>query len=150
MTERPLIYLDNCCFNRPFDDQEQLKIRIETEAKLFLQEKVRLGEIALVWSFMLNLENDRNPFEEKRRLIAPWEKLATVFVPALAEIKPLAQNLAEGFHLRHADSAHLACAIHAKAGFFLTTDGAFLRATRKCAAINVINPLDWFKEGIHD
>ena len=75
MTERPLIYLDNCCFNRPFDDQEQLKIRIETEAKLFLQEKGRLGEIALVWSFMLNLENDRNPFEEKRRLIAPWEKL---------------------------------------------------------------------------
>ncbi len=31
----PLIYLDNCCFNRPFDDQEQLNIRIETESKLF-------------------------------------------------------------------------------------------------------------------
>ena len=51
--EKPLLYLDNCCFNRPFDDQEQPKIRIETEAKLFLQEKVRAGEIDLVWSFML-------------------------------------------------------------------------------------------------
>jgi hypothetical protein len=28
------LYLDNCSFNRPFDDQSQLKIRLETEAKL--------------------------------------------------------------------------------------------------------------------
>jgi hypothetical protein len=28
------IYLDNCCFNRPFDDQGQIRIKIETEAKL--------------------------------------------------------------------------------------------------------------------
>ncbi len=27
------VYLDNCCFNRPFDDQSQLKIRLESEAK---------------------------------------------------------------------------------------------------------------------
>jgi hypothetical protein len=28
------IYLDNCCYNRPFDNQLQMKIRLETEAKL--------------------------------------------------------------------------------------------------------------------
>jgi hypothetical protein len=28
------LYLDNCCFNRTFDNQEQLKIKLETEAKL--------------------------------------------------------------------------------------------------------------------
>jgi hypothetical protein len=28
------IYLDNCCFNRPFDDQSHLRIRLEAEAKL--------------------------------------------------------------------------------------------------------------------
>lgn len=42
-----LIYLDNCCFNCPFDDQSQLKIRLETEAKLDIQEKVKLGEFSL-------------------------------------------------------------------------------------------------------
>ncbi|MEZ5672617.1 MAG: hypothetical protein R3E08_09635 [Thiotrichaceae bacterium] len=26
------IYLDNCCYNRPFDDQTQLRIRLEAEA----------------------------------------------------------------------------------------------------------------------
>jgi predicted nucleic acid-binding protein len=33
------LYLDNCCFNRPFDNQEQLKIKLETEAKLFIQQE---------------------------------------------------------------------------------------------------------------
>ena len=28
------VYLDNCCFNRPFDDRENLIIRLEAEAKL--------------------------------------------------------------------------------------------------------------------
>ena len=37
--------LDLCCFNRPFDDQSQTRIRLETEAKLALQEHVRSGRI---------------------------------------------------------------------------------------------------------
>ncbi|MFN0197095.1 MAG: PIN domain protein, partial [Planctomycetaceae bacterium] len=32
------IYLDNCCFNRPFDDQRQIRVRLETEAKLCIQQ----------------------------------------------------------------------------------------------------------------
>lgn len=31
------LYLDNCCFNRPFDIQTQLKIYLETQAKLAVQ-----------------------------------------------------------------------------------------------------------------
>ena len=34
------IYLDMCTFNRPFDDQNQLKIKLETEAKLFIQQGI--------------------------------------------------------------------------------------------------------------
>ena len=33
------VYLDNCCYNRPFDPQEQLRIRLETEAKLEVQSR---------------------------------------------------------------------------------------------------------------
>jgi hypothetical protein len=36
------LYLDNCCFNRPFDDQSRIRIMLETEAKLRIQEEVRL------------------------------------------------------------------------------------------------------------
>ena len=39
------VYLDNCCYNRPFDDQSQLKVRLETEAKLFVQQLMRTGTV---------------------------------------------------------------------------------------------------------
>jgi len=29
MNKVPLIYLDDCWFNRPFDDQSQVKIRLD-------------------------------------------------------------------------------------------------------------------------
>ena len=28
------VYLDNCCYNRPYDDQTQLRIELETKAKI--------------------------------------------------------------------------------------------------------------------
>jgi len=28
------LYLDNCCFNRPYDDQTFLLVQLETEAKI--------------------------------------------------------------------------------------------------------------------
>lgn len=35
------LYLDLCCFNRPYDDQTQTRIRLETEAKILIQENVK-------------------------------------------------------------------------------------------------------------
>jgi hypothetical protein len=82
------IYLDNCCFNRPFDSQSQARIRLETEAKLRIQERVVRGELELVWSYMLDYESSVNPFEERRTAIELWRELAIVDVaetPALLE-----------------------------------------------------------------
>ncbi len=36
------VYLDNCCYNRPFDDQAQPSVRLETEAKLLIQTLMRI------------------------------------------------------------------------------------------------------------
>ena len=69
------IYLDNCCFNRPFDDQSQVRVLLETEAKLVVQERIRSGELQLVWSYIMDFENDANPFEARvsspERLLKP-------------------------------------------------------------------------------
>ena len=35
------VYLDNCCFNRPYDNQDHLSIKLETEAKLRIQEMIK-------------------------------------------------------------------------------------------------------------
>ena len=34
------IYLDNCCFNRPYDDQANLNVHLEAEAKIFIQNEI--------------------------------------------------------------------------------------------------------------
>lgn len=39
------IYLDNCCCNRPCDEQTQLGIRLETEAKLRIQQLMQTGVV---------------------------------------------------------------------------------------------------------
>ena len=39
------VYLDNCCYNRPFDDQTQPSVRLETEAKLLVQSLMRSGAV---------------------------------------------------------------------------------------------------------
>jgi hypothetical protein len=41
------LYLDNCCFNRPYDDQAYLTIKLESEAKLFVQKEILRGTFAL-------------------------------------------------------------------------------------------------------
>jgi hypothetical protein len=59
----------NCSFNRPFDDQTQMKIRLETEAKLFIQNVILNGEVELVWSYILDFENSANPYEQRIRFM---------------------------------------------------------------------------------
>jgi hypothetical protein len=82
-----IIYLDNCCFNRPYDHQEQEKVRLESEAKLYIQDLIKEGKLALVWPFILEFENKANPFVDQRESIMEWKHLATVHVPALDEIR---------------------------------------------------------------
>ena len=71
------VYLDNCCLNRPFDDQRQMRVRLEAEATLCIQEHIRSGTLELVWSYMLDFENAANPFEERRTTISGWRQYAT-------------------------------------------------------------------------
>ena len=56
------IYLDNCCFNRPYDNQENIKVQIETESKLYIQRKIKESQYSLVWSYILEYENQSNPY----------------------------------------------------------------------------------------
>ncbi len=95
---------------------------------------------------MLTLENEANPYEEKRLQIAPWKGMAAIYVPSAEEIRLRALDLVARFGLKSADAAHLACAIHAGAEYLITTDLGFTKAARSCQAIRVINPVDWILE----
>jgi hypothetical protein len=52
-------------YNRCFDDQSQLRIRLETGAIEGIFELAESGGLELVWSFMLDYENSLNPQDER-------------------------------------------------------------------------------------
>ena len=51
-----LLYLDSCCFNRPFDDLSQIRVRLEAEAVEWILEESRSGRFTIVTSDYLSLE----------------------------------------------------------------------------------------------
>jgi len=140
--KRLRLYLDNCCFNRPFDSQSSVLIRMETDAKLHIQDLIREEKIELVWSFILDYENSANPFVEIRNWIADWQKLSSMTCVFSKEIATLAKDLMQ-IGLRQKDASHVACAIRSQADYFLTTDKKILN--KKVKAVKVINPIDFIR-----
>lgn len=55
------IYLDTSAYNRPFDDQTQPKIFLESQAVAIILEMVETRMVELVSSSVLEYENNRNP-----------------------------------------------------------------------------------------
>jgi predicted nucleic acid-binding protein len=139
------IYLDLCCFNRPFDDQSQLLVRLQTEAKLAIQESVRNGVHHLVWSAILDLENVENPDPERTAAIAEWSMLAGSDIHASILVEEQAKKL-QLYGLKAIDSLHVASAIVAGAEYFLTTDKGILRKSKSIAQITVVDPIDFVRE----
>jgi len=120
------VYLDVCSLNRPFDDQSQLRIRLEAEAKLRIQEEIRARKIELVWSYILDYENSKNPYQERKVRISGWRDYAKVEVQESTELLATASRLhKEG--LPKIDALHIACAIAAKCEYFITTDDRILK-----------------------
>lgn len=87
------IYLDNCCFNRPYDDQSQMKIKLESEAKQYIQGKIKAKEIELIWSYILDFENGANPALDKKKSIQSWEKMAVEIVDESEELLEKMESL---------------------------------------------------------
>lgn len=123
------IYMDNCCYNRPYDDQTHIRIHLETEAKLHIQDMVKRGEVDLVTSFMLEYENGKNRFSHKKQAIADFMSANESYYVGIekeAEAKTLAGHIIET-GVKSADSLHVACAILAGSDYFITTDDRLLK-----------------------
>jgi predicted nucleic acid-binding protein len=134
------IYLDNCCFNRPYDDQSQKTIRRETVAKLDIQSRIYAGEIELVWSYILEYENSLNKNLEKKNAILKWKSLAIIDInetPMIIELSKVIMKT--GIHLK--DAIHLASAIEASADFFITVDKRVLKFNDE--RIKICNPVEF-------
>lgn len=69
------VYLDACCLNRPFDDQTQIRIRLESEAVLTLLYRCEIGEWRLISSEVVNFEISKMPDTEKKEKVCIFKSL---------------------------------------------------------------------------
>lgn len=137
------VYLDNCCYNRPFDSQGQLKVLLETLAKLDIQRQMRDGVVEYVWSEVLDFEVGKSRFVDRKRQIMPWAKGAEVYVELDEAIRLRAREFEE-VGIKAMDALHLACAEAAGCDWFFTTDRSFLNKARPVTTIRVANPVEFF------
>jgi predicted nucleic acid-binding protein len=137
-----LVYLDICCFNRPYDDQSYLTIKLESEAKLFVQKEILFGTFALVWSYMMDFENAANPYDERRKSIGKWRTVAKADIDFSEEINEMGRRLMK-IGLKNKDALHVACALKGNCDYFLTTDKGVLN--KHIDGITVINPVDFVR-----
>jgi len=144
------IYLDTCCLNRPFDDQTQERIRLESEAVLAILSRIEKGGWDWIGSDVLIDEIEQTPDIQK----LTRTKLLSGFIQQIVEIGDKEEKRAkelqrEGFQAF--DSLHIACAESARADVFLSTDDHLLKLAKRISKrlhIRVENPLAWVEEMI--
>ncbi|MBR1439345.1 MAG: hypothetical protein IJ587_12510 [Synergistaceae bacterium] len=138
------IYLDNCCFNRPYDMQSSFRISLETQAKLYIQEEIRKGHHELVCSYMLVYENSQNRDAMRKAAIKSYQdNFCSYYVPFTRE-KILQEKITEimSFNISFKDAVHVACAIYAECDYLITTD-IRLQRRYKGTEIKIVNPLEF-------
>jgi predicted nucleic acid-binding protein len=148
MSNNYRIYLDACCLNRPFDDQTQSRIALETQAIMTILSQCQSGIWRLITSTALDAELDQTPDLERLKNVKQ--------ILALAKIKVISSQLLEdrsaelqklGFSSY--DATHIASAERSQADIFLTTDDRLLKKAQKNTQfinVKINNPVQWLVE----
>jgi predicted nucleic acid-binding protein len=124
------IYLDLCVYNRPFDDQGQSRIELETGIFIYLLEQIEAGRHVLVVSDVLKHENSRTPYIHRKERIDSYFRLAAETVDLGTSAIRKAKILRDlGFN--DIDALHIALAEKAKADFFVTCDDAIISCFKR-------------------
>ena len=122
------IYIDVCALCRPFDEQEYMRVRLETEAVNLILSKVKDGNYKLIVSpvHIKEIEAISDTIERVELLMVLSEWGEQIHVN-MAETRSRAEDLVNlGFGI--ADAAHVAFAEQAEVPFISCDD----RLIRKC------------------
>ena len=140
------VYLDMCCFNRPYDDQSQLKVAMETQCKLHIQNLIKERKLEMAASYMLRYECSQNPFEMRKNTIFEFmNKHTHVYVGdrCQKEIEEKAQKIMET-GIKFKDACHVASAIYAECSYFISTDKRLLKYQTN--EIKMVIPIEFVTE----
>jgi predicted nucleic acid-binding protein len=126
----PRVYLDVCALSRPFDDQGQMRVRLETDAVQLILSHVRAGNLALIVSAAHELEIGAiGDATERDQLLTMLRQVGSRIALDLGQTRERAEELVQQ-GLGPADAAHLAFSEAAHADF-VTCDDRLLRQCRR-------------------
>lgn len=119
-----------CALKRPFDDQTQGRILIETLAVTRILDAASAGTLVLCNSAALEFENRQNPNAQRRERVASLLKRIGRPEPATVRVFARSEDIVRlGFS--DMDALHLAFAEHLKADYFVTVDGEMLARSQQ-------------------
>ncbi|MDR1564957.1 MAG: PIN domain-containing protein [Oscillospiraceae bacterium] len=140
------IYFDNCCYFRPFDDQTQDRVLIETNAITAILFRCTSGVWELIGSEVLEFEMSKVNDTSKLEKVKAMYKSTAGRITINDEIRQRA-NLFSQYGVSPMDALHVASAESAKVDVYLTTDDALIkRIAETDIKIDVRNPVHWIME----
>lgn len=122
-----------------------MRIHLETEAKLHIQDMIKNKEIELVTSYMLDYENAKNRFSHKRRAISEFMNMNESYYVD-KDKSGQALEIAEEIQktgVKNIDALHVACAILAESSYFITTDDRLLKYQSE--KIEIVTPGEFIR-----
>lgn len=143
------LYLDNCCYNRPFDDLRQEKNNLEAQAIKLIIDKYWKDEFEIYTSDALVIEmNNIKDQIKKAKVLEVYNKLNLINIPFSNNIIKRASELRQ-YNIKNMDSLHIAYAESSKIDYFITTDKLLINASSRANLnIKVINPISFIMEVI--
>lgn len=138
------VYLDTSTYSRPFDDQTQPKIFLETQAVIIIFQMVEVKAVELISSSVLEYENSRNPYPIKQEAMNRYLQLAELRQEVDEAIRKRAEEL-EKDGLKAIDALHVACAEAVNSDYFITCDKRLINRCSKLT-MKVMNPVDFVLE----
>lgn len=135
------LYLDCCCYNRPFDGSTQARLQQEADAV----KKILNGWHCILGSDFLDMEismiSDIKKLSKVRKLYEPDEH-----IDISQSILDRAKELQAISTLHDMDSSHIAAAEAGHADAFLTVDDRLIRSCKGLDTIRIVNPVEFLKE----
>lgn len=140
------VYLDMCCYNRPYDDQSQLSVAMEAQSKLHIQSLIKEGKIDLIGSYTLDFEVSRNPYEMRKQAILRFIR-ANMKGYVGYERAEIIQTMADEIMktgIKEKDACHVASALYAGCDYFISTDKRLLKY--KSDKLKLVTPIEFVTE----
>lgn len=137
------LYRDVCTLCRPFDDQNVMRIRLETDAVYLVLQNILNGEYTMVTSPAHFKEIEAiTDVREKTQLLALLTKYGKPFSCDLDKTRERAEQLI-ALKFGVADAAHFAFA-EATSDCLITCDDRFLKKARNLkTTFQIMNPIEF-------